>query len=384
MKVNKVVCLFASYAPSLINFRGDLISTLIAQGCDVVCLAPAVAPETADKINSLGASVFSVDLERTGINPFKDAIATLKLWRKLRQIRPDVFMPYTIKPVIYGSVAAYLAGVPHRVALITGLGFTFTEAEQEEHTLLKSAIKLLYKFGLRCATTVVVQNPDDRSLLIQQKMVAAHKLTVVDGSGVSLQRFARQPLPDTNIIKFLLIARLNRSKGIYEYAAAAAKLKQRFPKVECHLAGWIDDTPDSVATADLEQWITLGTIIYHGFQKDVRPLLKACHVFVLPSVYREGTPRTILEALATGRPIITTDNPGCRETVIEGKNGYLVPTQDSDVLADRMAQFVQEPQLIKTQGDAAYDLAVEKYDVKKVNRRMLSILNIEQADNHHA
>ena len=381
MQHRKTVCLFASFAPSLINFRGDLISTLIAQGCNVVCLAPDVEEETASKIEALGARIVSVHLERTGMNPLNDAIVTLKLWRKLRQIRPDVFMPYTIKPVIYGSIAARLARVPHRVALITGLGFAFTNDDKEDYSLLKSAIKLLYKFGLGCATTVVVQNPDDHSLLVEEKMVPADKLTVVHGSGVSLKRFARQPLPDLKIIKFLLIARLNRSKGIYEYVAAAKKLKERFSNVECHLAGWIDDTTDSVSTKDLEQWIEENTIIYHGFQEDVRPLLKDCHVFVLPSVYREGTPRTILEALATGRPIITTDNPGCRETVVEGENGYLVPTQDSDTLADRMTKFVQTPDLIKVQGDAAYDLAVEKYDVEKVNRRMLSILNVGQIDN---
>ena len=191
-----------------------------------------------------------------------------------------------------------------------------------------------------------------------------------------MNHFHRTALPEPTAIKFLLVARLYGAKGVYDYVKAAYALKRRFSNVEFHLVGGTDHTPDSVSDEELKHWSDDGVITYHGQVKDVRPMLNNCHVFVLPSAYREGTPRSVLEAMSTGRPIITTDSPGCRETVIEGQNGYLIMPRDSDALTEKMASFVEDPDSISEMGEHAHQLAKAKFDVNIVNQMMLSFLQL--------
>lgn len=377
--VKKTVCVLASYAPSLINFRGELISALVDEGCDVYCLAPEVDEDIRAAISLRGAKVIEIPMQRTGLNPVRDLKLCWFLWRTFRQIQPDVLMAYTVKPVVYGAIAANFAGVKHIVALITGLGFTFSEQKGGGKSAVQFLIKRLYKFAMRCANTVVFQNPDDRALLVSQGLVRLRSTELVNGSGVNLEHFGRHPFPEGEVTRFLMIGRLNRDKGVREYVEAAKVLKKQGSDVECHLAGWIDSNPDSVTQQELDGWITEKLVIYHGHVKDVRPLLQACHVYVLPS-YREGTPRTVLEAMATGRAVITTDAPGCRETVIDGENGYLVPVQDSANLARQMKAFVETPDLVERMGNASYIRVEQKYEVSRVNQTMLRYMHIIEGE----
>jgi len=198
---------------------------------------------------------------------------------------------------------------------------------------------------------------------------------VVNGSGVDVSDYNVLPLPRDNngAIKpsFLLIARLLKDKGIIEYVAAAERVKQLYPEAEFHLVGGLDENPAAISELQLDEWIAQGDITYWGQIKDVRPAIEACSVYVLPS-YREGTSRSVLEAMSMGRAIITTDAPGCRETVIAGENGYLISVKAVDELVEAMTQFIEQPALYEQMGQMSRRIALEKYDVKKVNDHMLS------------
>jgi glycosyltransferase involved in cell wall biosynthesis len=272
--------------------------------------------------------------------------------------------------VIYGVLAARIAGVTNRIALVTGLGYAFTSDSKGMRRIIQFVIRLLYKFALANATRVVFQNPDDRALFVQLGLVDAAKTALVNGSGVHLDRFPQQDITRRDECNFLLIARLLRDKGIYEYVDAARRIKARYPRAAFHLVGWNDSNPSAIREADLKTWVDEGLIHFHGRLDDVRPVLAASHVYVLPS-YREGTPRTVLEAMATGRAIITTNAPGCRETVIDGENGFLVPVKDAEALAAAMEKFLENPELVTRMGQRSREIAEQKYDVRKVNEEML-------------
>jgi glycosyltransferase involved in cell wall biosynthesis len=287
-------------------------------------------------------------------------------------------LSYTIKPVIYGTLAAWLAGVPHRFALITGLGYAFQGCGQRSR--LQALVQRLYGLALARAQRVFFQNHDDLALFQERGILNPHtQVCVVNGSGVDLDSFAVRPLPAAALagsVRFLFIGRLLGDKGVREYAQAARLLKRSHPQVQCALVGWVDSNPNAITQAELDGWIADGSIEFLGRLADVRPAIEACSVYVLPS-YREGTPRTVLEAMAMGRPIVTTDAPGCRETVIDGENGFLVPVQDAVALAQAMARFIDEPALQTSMGIRSRLIAEVKYDVHKVNAVMLVGMGVE-------
>jgi len=219
---------------------------------------------------------------------------------------------------------------------------------------------------------IVFQNPDDRRLIVERFSIDPIKTRIVNGSGVNTTRYPVQPLPDEPV--FLLVARLLGDKGVREYASAAKLVQQKFPKVRFQIAGWIDENPFSIRQDELDDWCRSGTIEYLGKLDDVRPAIASCSTFVLPSFYGEGVPRTILEAMSMGRPIITTDSPGCRETVVPGKNGFLVATRSVEPLAEAMLKLIENPELRSSMGRASRKLAEEKFDVHKVNESLYSYL----------
>ena len=374
------VIVLASLAESLSNFRGKLLLALKQTGAEVHAVAPELSGDAAVSaaMAHMGIICHDVPLQRTGLNPWRDSRTVWALFRRFRQVQPTHFLAYTIKPVIYGTVAAWLAGVPQRTALITGLGYAFNAESRGLRGLLQGLLRLMYRFALARATRVIFQNPDDRALFIALGLVAADKTRVVNGSGIPLADFPQQTLPAQDRCHFLLIARLLSDKGIHEYIAAARQVQQRHPgQAVFHLVGWIDSNPAAIKQSDLDSWIAEGLIQFHGKLSDVRPRLTACHVYVLPS-YREGTPRTVLEAMATGRAVITTDAPGCRETVIDGDNGYLVPVADADALATAMLRFLDEPALAARMGQRGREIAVKNYDVHEVNAHMLKYMGVTQ------
>ena len=285
-------------------------------------------------------------------------------------------LSYTIKPVIYGTLASWLAKVPHHFALITGLGYAFQNVESGKRSLFQKMVHGLYAQALKHSDKVFFQNPDDLKLFQDMHLLEAEKPTVVvNGSGVNVQDFDVLPLPqnDAGIVKasFLLIARLLGDKGVREYAEAARIIKAKHPATEFHLVGWIDDNPSAIAQAELDEWIADGRLNYWGKLSDVRPAISESSVYVLPS-YREGTPRTVLEAMAMGRAIITTDAPGCRETVQHGQNGYLVGVKSVDDLVQSMQYFIEDPKLIELMGQRSREIALNKYDVHQVNAHMMA------------
>jgi glycosyltransferase involved in cell wall biosynthesis len=369
-----------SLAESLINFRGPLLAALQANDLQVHVAAPELQSGSSVRLQleSRGFIVHSIPLSRTGTNPVDDLRSLLSLLRLMRQIRPSLVLCYTIKPVIYGSLAARWSGVPHRFALITGLGYTFSVKSGQENRMrgwVRDLVIYLYKKALDGVQMVFFQNPDD-SLLFRTQGILSKSVAslVVNGSGVDLSYFQNKPLPSGQP-SFLLIARLLGDKGIREYAEAAKLVRTRYPYATFSLAGWIDENPDSISKRELDTWIDDELLIYRGHLADVRPAIGACSVYVLPS-YREGTPRTVLEAMAMGRPIITTDAPGCRETVVDGHNGFLVPVKSVEALANAMLKFIETPDLVAVMGKHSRLIAEEKYDVHKVNSVMLEAMGV--------
>ncbi|MEK7345074.1 MAG: glycosyltransferase family 4 protein [Pseudomonadota bacterium] len=374
------ILLVAGLADSLINFRGPLMAALQARGLDVHVAAPDMPSQnrTRQQLQALGLTVHEVPMARTGTNPLADLRTTWALWRLMLRIQPEKVLGYTIKPVIYGTLAAWLARVPQRFALITGLGYAFQG--EGKRSKLQALVQVLYKLALARANLVFFQNPDDLALFRQRGLLRQDsKVCVVNGSGVDLSRYDCRPLAATskgvNEPSFLCIGRLLGDKGIREYAQAARIIKQRNPAVRFVLVGDIDSNPNSVSQTELDAWVAEGSIDYVGKLADVRPAIEACSVYVLPS-YREGTPRTVLEAMAMGRAVITTDAPGCRETVVNGDNGFLVPVKSADALAAAMEHFIQEPGLAQRMGQRGRQLAENKYDVHKVNAVMLREMGI--------
>ncbi|WBY02076.1 glycosyltransferase family 4 protein [Ramlibacter tataouinensis] len=369
------IILVASFPDSIIDFRGALISALLESGVEVHVAAPGLALGTPirNALDRMGVVAHDYRLRRTGTEPVADLRTLVDLWSLFRRIRPDCVLSYTIKPVIYGTLAAWLARVPRRLALITGLGYAFMGEGRRGR--LHSLVKRMYAVALSRVHCVIFQNSDDRLLFSQIGIVPSHVPTcVVNGSGIDTAKFSVVPLP-SGPVRFLLIARLLGDKGVREFANAAARVKVHNPDVSFTIVGWIDESPDAIEQDELKAWIADGIIEFPGRLSDVRPAIGECTVYVLPS-YREGTPRTVLEAMAMGRPIITTDAPGCRETVTDGDNGFLVPVKSVDALEFAMLKFIGDPTLASRMGQRSRQIAESKYDVHQVNARMLQELGV--------
>lgn len=366
--------LIAGFPDSIINFREPLIDKLLSNGFKVHVAAPGLTSHEAvnQKLLDKGVQTYDVPLCRTKKNPFSDIRTLLHLIYLMYVVRPDYVMCYTIKPVIYGMLAAKVARVPNRYALITGLGYAFQG--DGARGMLKSLVQKLYALSLRNASKVFFQNPDDellfRTLNILSKAVPSF---VVNGSGVDTAEYKKTPLPKT--LRLLLIARLLGDKGVREYVSAARIIAKQHPDVVFSLVGWLDDSPDSISQQELDDWVEEGIIDYQGRLDDVRPAISQAGVYVLPS-YREGTPRTVLEAMAMGRAIITTDAPGCRETVVDGENGILVSVKSISGLVKAINRFIMDPGLVPRMGNRSRQVAEDKYDVHKVNSAMLREMGI--------
>jgi glycosyltransferase involved in cell wall biosynthesis len=314
-----------------------------------------------------------IPLSRTGMNPFADLLLLHVLYKLVRSVRPSIMLAYTAKPVIFGALAARLCGVPSINVLISGLGYAFTDRSG----VLQLVLRALYKLSLRNVNRIFFQNPDDEQVFRELGVIGKQTpAVVIRGSGVNLSAYEASQVPESSA-RFLMIARLLGDKGVREYVSAARQMKKEFPETSFSLVGWIDENPDAVTLEELDEWISEGVIEFAGRVDDVRPELARCHVYVLPS-YREGTPRTVLEAMSMGRAIITTDAPGCRETVIHGENGYLVPVKSVAGLIGAMQKFVCNPELAKSMGARSREVAEEHYDVRKVNDVMLREMGIEQ------
>jgi glycosyltransferase involved in cell wall biosynthesis len=369
--------LVGAYPNSVSTFRGDLIRDVIDAGSQVTVMTAAAPPEVHAEIEATGALFEAYPIQRNGLNPQADLATLRHLRRRFQELKPDVILAYTIKPVIWGGIAARRCPDSRFFALITGLGYAFQRGSFKRN-LLNAIVVRLYRFALRRAEGVIFQNSDNRDLFVEKGIVDAHKCHVVNGSGVNVSEFDIAPVFDGEP-RFLLIARLLGEKGIREYAAAAETVKRQYPNATFDLVGPEDPSPDGIPSSEVDSWHQKGIINYRGATNDVRPFLKECHIYVLPS-YHEGLPRTVLEAMAMGRPILTTDVTGCRETVKPGVNGWLVPKADADALAEKMIWFIQNREQWSMMGSESRKIAEDRFDVKKVNAEMLRIMGIGQAE----
>lgn len=364
----KRVVLLGSFAPSLVNFRGPLIFELARRHHEVFAIAPAIDSDSATEIGRLGATPLSVDLGRGTLNPFRALKIIAELRRILTKLNPDVIIAYTINPIVLGAIAAKPLKCTRFVPLITGLGFAFTGGGEPKRVLSRALAKILYRNAFRQSDLAVFQNPDDkREFERLQVLPSGLRTETIAGSGVDLSIFSPAPLPEG--LTFLMIARFLKDKGIREFAQAAIRLKAKYPSVRILIVGWRDQSPNAINQNEIAKIVASGIEVI-GRLSDVRPVIASCNVYVLPS-YREGTPRSVLEAMAMGRPIITTDAPGCRETVVHGMNGYLVPPRDADALFYAMQKFIGRPDHIAVMGSASRKLAEEKFDVLMVNEALL-------------
>lgn len=372
----KRILLIASYDGSLIRFRGDFIKSLISNGFEVFAAAPSYTEEFSKQIKDIGATPIEFNLQRTGLNPLKDFKSILELKSIMKENKIDIVFPYTVKPVIYGSMAANMCKLPV-ISLITGLGYTFTGLSAKAR-LLQRFNETLYKLSIRKNKVIVFQNKDDYQLFLDRKVISKQqKVDFVSGSGVNLDQFSFIEKNTTEKVSFLLVARLIKEKGIALYMDAAKILKTKYPDAEFHLIGTPETSPTAINEDELNDLHKKGVIVFHGAQKNIEEHLNKRDVFVLPSYYREGLPRTTLEACACGNPIITTDSVGCRESVKEGVNGFLIKPQSLEALIKPMEYFITNPSKIKEMGINSRKYAEERFDVNIINNDLINIIKRE-------
>ena len=340
-------------------------------GYEVVVTGPDKTD--VDKIEALGARFVEIPLNKTGTSIRGDIKYCKALTEFLKKEKPDATLGYTVKPVIYGAIAAKRAGIGNVNSMITGGGYAFT-ANTLKAKSIGTLVRRLYKIGLGKADNVIFQNPDDKAEFCIYHLVSAEKCHVVNGSGINLSRFQKTSFPEN--VSFFMLSRLLKSKGVCEYLEAARIVKTKYPFVKfCLLGKYEYEMQDAVAKNYVEGFIKNGIIERFEETTDVRPYYAKCSVYVLPS-YREGTPRTVLEAMAMNRPVITTDTQGCRETVIDGENGFLVPVKSAKAVADKMIWFIENQNMISVMGDKSRTLAEKKFDVNLVNQAMVEYMNL--------
>jgi glycosyltransferase involved in cell wall biosynthesis len=375
------VIIIGALPESLINFRGEFLFSLAKKKLSVVAMASSSAeniPLGIDNVLSMlkknKIAYKSYPVQRNGVNLVSDLYTWKVLRNEFKLQQPDIILAYTIKPIIWGGLASRVSQKTHFYALVTGLGFAF-QGKTWKRRILTRLITLLYKASLKNAKKVIFQNPDNLQEFISRNIVPKEKCELVNGSGVDIEKFSFAQSPQVKPIIFLTIGRLLGEKGLREYAQAAKLVKKQYPEVIFQLLGPEDPSPDGLSIKEVDLWQKNEIIDYLGSTDNVLPYIQACHIYVLPS-YHEGMPRTVLEAMAIGRPILTTDVPGCRETVINGENGYLVPKSNAKALAERMIWFIENRDQWERMGNRSRQFAEEKYDVHKVNAKLMEIMGL--------
>lgn len=355
---------------TVFNFRGDLIKDMISHGNEVFVTGPN--KEFIDDIMALGISHFYEVPSVKDNTSVRNDLRYLKLLKSvIYEVKPDIVFSYNIKPVIYGSIAAKKLNVPHIYAMVTGLGRVYASGSFKTK-IIRFITKILYKIAFKACDIVIFQNKDDVNELVKNKYLPKEKTAIVNGSGVNMVRFKKSSLPETPV--FLMVSRIIKEKGVLVFCEAARELKKDHPESKCILLGGFDSSIGAIKPEDIQMYIDDGSIELPGEVKDPISYYEQASVFVLPSYYREGLPRTILEAMACGRPVITTDWTGCREAVQDGVNGYLVPIKDSVSLARKMS-LLCDSELALMMGNKSFEICNNHYNVKIVNSQMRKLIN---------
>ncbi|GGA65126.1 glycosyltransferase family 4 protein [Ornithinibacillus halotolerans] len=367
------IFILGSYGPSLVNFRGDMIKAMVDSGHEVVACAPDDEGNIKEKLINLGARYVSIKMNRTGMNPLKDLMLTLEIIRKVKEESPDVFLSYTIKPNIYGSIAAYFAGVKNIYGLMTGAG-SVIRGNTLKLKFIQRIIVPLYKFSFKKCKVIFFLNSDDLELFKKKKIVDKQKITVIGSSGININLFNKRPL--RNLDSFLFIARLIKDKGIYDFLNAAKIAKEKRPNMQFKILGPFDTNPTAIKPEELKKWTDSGVVEYLGKTEDVRPYIEESFVVTLPS-YHEGQGRVLVEAMAMGRAVIATDVSGCRQTVANGQTGFLVPLRNPLKLAEKMIEMYDNPEMTFEMAEEGHKRAIEKYDVNKINNILLEQMELK-------
>jgi len=375
----KTIVMIGTTAACFYGFRAELIKNLNLKNITVYAFTTDDDAFELEKISKLGAIPISYQLNRGGLNPLADVLATYKLAQQIRQLKPDLVFSYFAKPVIFGTLAAKIAKVPKIIGMLEGLGYTFTDQPNglsSKTKLIKAIQVFLYKLALPKLDQLILLNHDDKIDLLINNDIKVKETYILGGIGLDLNQYKYSPATKDLPIQFLFIGRLLKEKGIHDFIAAAQIVKEKFPQTTFTVLGGIDEANLGALTqGELTQYIDQNVIDYPGHVENIAEWIKQSHVFVLPS-YREGVPRSTQEAMAIGRPVITTDVPGCRDTVIDGVNGFLVPKWNPQALAEKMIYFIEHPEQVRMMGDQSHKIAIEKFDAEKVNQRLLEILGI--------
>ena len=354
------------------NFRGELIKDIINKGYEVIVTGPNL--ENVEKIQNLGAKFIRVELDKESTGLFSNWKYYKSLVKIMKDEKPDIVLAYTIKPVIFGTLAAKKAKINNSYSLITGLGQVYSFDANLKTKIIRFICGIAYKIIFKYNKRVIFQNKDDLEECVNRKYVKQEKCIVVDGSGVNLDKFSRTPLPNKNV--FLMISRMIKTKGTIEYFKAAENVKKKY-NVEFLYLGKPENKNGYVKKEEIESFIQSNIVKILNETDNVPEVISKSSVVVLPSYYREGIPRTLLEALAMGRPIITTNSVGCKEAVKDGKNGFLVPIKDVNALAEKMIYMIEHRVELERMSDESYKYCKERFDVNIINKRMLEIMEIE-------
>jgi glycosyltransferase involved in cell wall biosynthesis len=360
------------FAEALYKSRRELIIEFITLGYEVILAAPESVKILSKEFPGMSVKYYQINLQRTGLNPMNDFKVIGELREIIKKEKPEITYAFGgAKAAIYTTIAASKEKVLNNFCMINGLGSIF-RGKGLKNYLIRVIMGFLFKYSLAKSKGVLFQNPDDLNEFSKNGLVDSKKCIIVNGSGVNLERFPFSPIKSNNI--FLFIGRLLIDKGIYEFVETARIIKEKYPDSEFWILGGYDTNPTGVKENEMQSWVDEGIIKYFGRQSNVLYYYQSCTAFILPS-YHEGTPRTSLEAMAVGRPIITTDAPGCRETVIDGHNGFMVPVKNSNSIAEKVEYFINNRQAIQSMGINAFKFVTDKYDVNKVNKSIINFLS---------
>lgn len=370
------IAIVTTVVGSVYQFRLPLIRQLINEGHTIYIFAIDFSAEDKIFLDKIGAIAIDYSLSRSGLNILYDLKSIYQLSTHFKKIAPDIVFSYFVKPVIYGTIAATLANIPKRIGMLEGLGYAFTNQPSGigfKTWMIKKIQILLYSISLPFTTNLIFLNNDDYNDLIFKNNIKVNNSFILGGIGVDLNAFPYFK-PSIQSIKFLFIGRLLKEKGIDEFIKASLIVKKKYPLTEFIVLGGTDNTsPNSLDITDLQELVKNQVLIYPGVVNDVLYWLNSSSVFVLPS-YREGVPRSSQEALAVGRAIITTDVPGCRETVKDGKNGFLIPPFNYNILSEKMMWLIENPDHIISMGLESRRIAEENFDIKRINNQLIQIL----------
>ncbi len=366
---NIIVLLSANTSWYLYNFRLPLLKELLSRGYRVYALAPH--DSYAEKLEGLGIEHVAINITRSGLNPFADMALFSQFLSIYRRFKPRIVQHFTVKPVIYGTLAAHMCGIPHVFNMVSGMGYVFTGTNIKKFWVQK-IVRLLYKSTLNFSHHVFFQNQDDRDYFLRYNLVDAARTSIVSGTGVDTSKFRPAKKKKKGGITFIMAARMLWDKGVGEYVDAARTVKSKYPNSQFWMLGPVDmENPKAIKSEQLQSWNSEGVVQYLGMTDSIKTYLSEADVIVLPSYYREGIPLSLLEGAAMGMPIITTDSPGCREVVRKGQNGLLIPIRDPEALAGAMEKFTKNPALVSKMGRESRKLAIHKFDSRIVVKEIL-------------